>query len=462
MSTSNSVAVVKSSTEFGAATVATSISLATVILAFAELAPYMGLWLLWAAATTAIGLVAVRYVAPLIWKRMDAHRPARLTLHHFLGDAYGSRTLVRIGAVCTSLGFLGAFAIELTVGARFLAALVPDLSSFVTACLLAGVGLLYTVMGGFRAVVVTDRVQMWAIWAAIIALGISIANSLATAGELAGTSPPILAESIYDFSWREGLGSFLIGIFIINVPTFIGDMSVWQRIAGAPSAEVISEGLYKSMVGAAVSWTGLVLIACALTLFIAPGQQENPLFTYTYHLIDHVTVASVIIYATVVLGLYAASLSTASTQLIAAVHSIQTDVLFAEETQLSLASSSDKLFTARAITVGVAVVAVIIVEALRRAGLGIADMVFAVYGSQLGLVPAVIGALFFRQELTRRIRRWALAGVTCGFVAGWSAAIAGKLNGNSDLVFLAPAFSLIVSGLLIYFGAMRSTFGRTN
>lgn len=96
---------VKDSTEFSTATVATTISLATVIMALFELSQYLGLWLMWTMVTTAAGLLVVRLFANRIWLRMSVydHRP---TLHEFLGNEFDSPVLLRVGAVCTSLGFL--------------------------------------------------------------------------------------------------------------------------------------------------------------------------------------------------------------------------------------------------------------------------------------------------------------------------------------------------------------------
>ena len=70
---------VKDSTEFSTATVATTISLATVIMALFELSQYLGLWLLWTMVTTAAGLLVVRVFAGRIWLRMSAccRRPNR-------------------------------------------------------------------------------------------------------------------------------------------------------------------------------------------------------------------------------------------------------------------------------------------------------------------------------------------------------------------------------------------------
>lgn len=99
------MAEVKSSGEFSASTVATSISLATVVLAFFELADSFGLWLFWSVITTALGLLAVRLFARRIWGRITTYG-YRPTLNDFLGKEYNSKSVRMVSAICTSLGFL--------------------------------------------------------------------------------------------------------------------------------------------------------------------------------------------------------------------------------------------------------------------------------------------------------------------------------------------------------------------
>ncbi|MHC4724765.1 MAG: sodium:solute symporter family transporter, partial [Planctomycetota bacterium] len=167
--TFNRQAHVASSSEFSSSTVATTISLATVIMAFFELAQKQGIWLLWTVITTSTGLFLVRLFAKRIWNRISVydHRP---TLHEFLGTEFKSEPLRYVGAVCTSLGFLCAFAVELTVGTKFFAALVPGVPGWTVILVLTVVAFLYTATGGFRAVIVTDRIQMFSIWLLLLSL----------------------------------------------------------------------------------------------------------------------------------------------------------------------------------------------------------------------------------------------------------------------------------------------------
>jgi Na+/pantothenate symporter len=60
----------------------------------------------------------------------------------------------------------------LTVGPRFLAGLVQGAPLLLTVVVITVASFVYTGMGGFRAVIVTDRIQMWFIWLLIVAMGV--------------------------------------------------------------------------------------------------------------------------------------------------------------------------------------------------------------------------------------------------------------------------------------------------
>jgi Na+/pantothenate symporter len=80
-----------------------------------------------------------------------------------VAETYAKR-LALVASIFTALGYLSAFAVELSVGSRFLAGLIQGISPLVTVVVMSLISFIYTGLGGFRVAVVTDRVQMWFIW----------------------------------------------------------------------------------------------------------------------------------------------------------------------------------------------------------------------------------------------------------------------------------------------------------
>jgi Na+/proline symporter len=448
---------VKNASEFSASTVATTISLATVVMAFFELAGKFGVWLFWTVITTSVGLLVVRLFAKKIWEKMSLydHRP---TLHEFLGREFDSATISYVGAVCTSLGFLGAFAVELTVGSKFFAGLVPYISEWVVVVVLSVVAFLYTAMGGFRAVIVTDIIQMFSIWLLILALPVFYIYYVVLHGGWAANYSK-MPEEIFSFTNRDGLLAFILGVFVINVPTYISDMSIWQRIAGAQEHKTVVKGLFRSVVGAAITWASIVTIACFAFMFIVPVRGTNPLITLVRTIEDDKgPVAGIILFFTT-LGLYGAMLSTASTQLIAVSHTVYEDI-FSRIRKHSLKErigSIKELHISRVILILAAVISTVLVHILSNIGrFSIADFVFAIYGAQVGLCPLAIAAVLLKKERLQKLSKWAVGAISAGFIVGWGSAILGKIMLNENIVYISPVSSLVISSLILFAGFLSN------
>ena len=443
---------VDSASEFSSSTVATTISLATVVMAFFELAGRFGVWLFWTVVTTSAGLLVVRFFAKRIWQRMSVydHRP---TLHEFLGTEFNSELLSYVGAVCASLGFLFAFAVELTVGSKFFAALVPGVPTWLVVVVLSVVAFVYTALGGFRAVIVTDKIQMISIWLLLLALPVFYLYYVLAHGGWAENLAKIPLQ-ILDFSYRDGLWAFLLGIFVINVPAFISDMSIWQRIAAAQKNQTVTGGLLRSVLSSAATWGLFALLACFAFMIVTPTGGVNPLISVVKVIGGTKGVLAGFVLFFTALGLYGAMLSTASTQLIAVSHTLYEDVFsrIRKQALKERLASRKELRISRSILIAAAIISTVLVQLLSGAGFSIADLVFAIYGAQLGLCPLVISCLLLDRQRLMRVSNWAALAVGAGFVTGWGTAIYGRFTGNTSLVFLAPVCSLIISAAILCTG----------
>jgi len=436
--------------EFSTSTVATTVSLATIIIAYFELAGYFGIFLLWTAITTAIGMLIVSIAVKTIWKKMSVydHRP---TMHEFLGVEFNSKTVSLVASACTSIGFLLIFATELIVGSRFLAKFIPEIPEWITVLFLSGVGFIYTLFGGFRAVIKTDQLQMKLIWGLIIILsGYYIYYIFKNGGLQISLSK--VPDNILNFSNRDGLIVFLIGIAIMNIPTHISNMSIWQRISGAQQIETVVKGFKRSVFTLFASWTLLSLLACFAYMIVQPENSQNLLSDLLISISSSFVGKFVLFF--VVLGLYGAMLSTASTNLIVVTHTISEDIVakFNKSTVLERIKSKRDFNISRIILILSALVAVFLVVGLKYLGFSIADLVFAIYGGALALFPLIILALYNKRNLLKKISLYATIAVISGFSAGWGSAIYGKIIGNGNLIFLSPTISISISFIILLFG----------
>ncbi len=442
-------ASVRNANEFSSSTVATTISLATIIVAYFELIPQMGLWLLWTVVTTALGIGLLAIASKQILKKMSSydHKPS---LHEFLGAEFSSPLVSLVGAFCTSVGFLLIFAVELTVGARFLAGLIPQVPQWITIGLLSFIGFLYTALGGFRAVIRTDYIQMRFIWLLIISLAVFIGVYI----YISPSNIDRIPNNLYNFSLTKGIGAFLFGIAIMNIPTHVSNMSIWQRIAASSQTKTVVLGLWNSVLGSALSWGSLVLIAVLAFSLSTPVEGENFLITFLKD-ISSLPGGTVVIFC-VALGLYGAMLSTASTQLIVVSHTIYEDIVskYRNKTLKERLAEKDELSFSRRILLISAIVAVVFVEFLNLTGFSIADLVFAIYGGQLVLFPIILAALFLSKNTLKNLSVSANWAILIGFISGWGSAFIGKAINDSNMIFLAPAISIFSSSFILMAGRL--------
>lgn len=443
-----SQARISSVNEFSASTVATTVSLATIVLAYFELASYFGFILLWTVITTTIGMLLVSVFSKRIWDKMSVY-DNKPSLHEYLGIEYNSKSVAMVASICTSLGFLLIFATELIVGSRFLAGLVPEIPEWVTVIFLTFVGFFYT-LSGFKTVIKTDQLQMKMIWGFIGALAIYLAYHIITSDWQKNWAN--LPENIKHINLNSSLWPFIIGIAIMNIPTHISSMAVFQRISAAETPEIVTKGFKRSIWGISLSWGFLVVIACLSYMVVTPKSNQT-LLTELLITISSSVFGKIILFISV-LGLFASMLSTASTNLIVVTHTLSEDVFakFNKKTLNERIGSKKELNFSKGILIFSALLAIFLVEGLKLIGFSIADLVFAIYSGSLVLFPLILISLFLGRERLKLISKYATLAVILGFIFGWGSAIFGKITGDNNLIFLSPAFGISVSGIFIILG----------
>ena len=338
------------------------------------------------------------------------------------------------------------------MGSRFLAGLVPEIPQWVSILFLSAVGLIYTFRGGFRAVIKTDQLQIKFIWAFIAVLGGYYIYYMITNG--VKSSLDKIPTGAISLDFRPGLEYFLIGIAVMNIPVYISNMSVWQRISGAQDPQIVERGLKRSVWSVGISWSLLAVIACLAYMIVIPTSSQT-LLTELLVTISQSAIGKVVLFITVI-GLYGAMLSTASTNLIAIGHTISEDIAakMRKGELLERINSKKEFFISRAILFGSTVLAVFLVEGLKWFGFSIADLVFAIYGGALALFPPILAALYSDRNRLRRMSGYAYWAVILGFISGWGAAIFGKIIKDGNLIFLSPGFSILIASVIISIGLL--------
>lgn len=239
------------------------------------LATSLGAWILFAPAEVATwgGLAAVigyalaaatpRFALAVLGVRMRALMPRQVAMTEFLNRRFG-RGMHGFGLIVMVFFLVTTAAAEVT-GMALLVALIADVPLWLTATLTLTATLLYTAIGGLRASILTDRVQIWLILPALVVLvGMAawrMEGFVPSLRTMAAERPELL--SLANLSGWQTAASLILGL----TATSLFNQGYWQRVYAARDTRALVGGF----VAAGVAVMPIVFVLGMLG-FVAMGS----------------------------------------------------------------------------------------------------------------------------------------------------------------------------------------------
>ena len=434
-----------SSRQFRSTTVAAGMSLATVMIAFINLSPFLGISLAISVLTFCLSFVILYYCAPAIMHRNSGNQ----SIQGFLGSAYKSDAVKKTALIFSLLGYLSIFSMELLVGVTVL---TPFLGEWVLAFAFVYLVFLvsYSMMSGFKAVIATDIWQLRFIMLSIVAL---VAHLFLSTRSAADSVTFVEATRTIFSDWRAPL-SFALGIAIMNIPAPISDAGTWQRLCAARDVSTARRGIKQVILLFLVLWSALILCG---NYYSASGvfssEQMNEAGSLMSAIITSMASGGILnslLLFVFILGLFSAMISTADSLLIVASQIFSMDLLRLHAHRQP--NDSHPLRATRLAMLAMAGISFAIFFIFHLLKMDVVQLVFAIYGAQLAMFPSVFAALFlFRKLDLIRAKHAALLSIASGFTLAWMAALYGRFSGSTDWQFYAPVVGL--AGAIIVFAA---------
>lgn len=396
--------------ECAATIFASGMSFSTVLVALLTLGLIFGTSLLWASvAAYCVGWLSLTLVAPRIRERL----PQDGTLHSFLGQAFGTAKVRTVASLATALGFVGTFATEIIAGTLLFRALgFNETLSVMLTSVLALVTVGYAALGGFSAVIHSDRWQAAILIPAVLILLVFAIISRSYSG-VSGLIDKELASS-----WGMPTAT-AVGFVLINVAFPFVDMSAWQRIVAAKSDRAWRDGTKKAVVGFSVTWT--LLIVTALIMAGTLPADEEPFLALVKMMGEALGPIAFFLGLIIFPAFIAAMFSTADTFLNAAANTIDLDLLAKREgDQAFNVNRGGDIGRARlrVFVLGIAGFSLCLI--LYVIGFGVVELIFAVYGAALALLPVTLTALLVPENYPlKNLSAWGLASIVAGFILAW-------------------------------------------
>lgn len=426
--------------EYRSTTVAAGMSLATVIIAFINLAPMLGITLFVSVISYSLSFL----ILYLCVNRIMEANPSNDTIQAYLGKSYASSSVKYIALFFSLIGYISIFSMELLVGVTVLQPFLGD-GVLVFALIYLIFIIIYSLMSGYRAIITTDRWQLRFILVSLFSLLIlAIVHTYST--------PDVKVGDIFSsisHSWLP-IWPFIIGITVMNLPAPISDAGTWQRLCSTRDAHTAKRGLLQIAPFFAVLWAFLVLFACYYWRVAASqgfDAAQGPLIAYIMGIFAASGPVFTILLFFFTLGLFSAMISTADSLLIVAGQILSIDIMKLKPNNDNSQAAIKKARLAMGL---IAVLSFTIFTILHFLEFDVVQLVFAIYGSQLAMFPAVLFSLFFAKRIDMQKARFAAgASILAGFFGGWGSALYGKFSESANWLYNAPVTALL-SGIIIF------------
>ncbi len=261
---------------------------------------------------------------------------------HFYG-----KNAALVAGIISAIGYIGFTSSQLLAGAKLASATFVEIDLMTALIIMGVIAVVYTGIGGLKAVIYTDTIQWIILMAGLIFIGIPV--SYHAIGGIKAIRETVSHEllSFSNVSWQ-----MLVNWAVTIIPIWFVGMTLYQRIYASKSKKQAQKAWF---IAGLFEWPLMALMGVTLGLF-SRIAFENGMFTQLGYAIGSSIDAEMglpILLNTVlpagIMGLmlsayFSAILSTADSCLMAASGNVQTDILnkivtFRKDTKSQLKSS---------------------------------------------------------------------------------------------------------------------------
>jgi len=176
-----------------------------------------------------------------------------------------------VAGIISAVGYAGFTSSQILAGAKLATGTFADLDLQTALIIMGSVAVLYTVMGGLKAVIYTDTVQWAILMIGLIFIGIPISyNAVGGWEAIAQTVDPKLL-SLTNLSWQK-----IVYWAVTILPIWFVGMTLYQRIYACHDEETAKRAWY---LAGLFEWPVMAFMGVALGLFAKVGAAQG-MFDY--------------------------------------------------------------------------------------------------------------------------------------------------------------------------------------
>lgn len=313
-----------------------------------------------------------------------------LTFPQIIGYLYNSTT-AKLAAFICFIGYLGFTSSQLLAGAKLASGTFVGLDLHLALIIMGAIAVIYTVMGGLKAVIYTDTIQWIILMLGLMLIGIPIAYTFV--GGWAGiteTLPPQFF-SFANLTWQD-----LLNWGITIIPIWFVGMTLYQRIFASRDLKSAKKAWF---IAGLFEWPIMAMLGVSLGLLSRVAVEQGLIVGFGIDMDPEMGLPVLLsqILPVGIMGLmmsayFSAVLSTADSCLMAASGNLSIDLLGRFFKGKSL---KHEMRISQLITLSIGIVSILIAWQMTEV---LSLMLYSYAFMVSGLFVPVIAGLFFGQK----------------------------------------------------------------
>jgi SSS family solute:Na+ symporter len=277
------------------------------------------------------GLIGAWLTAVILIPKVNqlSHQEKWYTFPQLFGFFYNKKVALLAGII-SAIGYIGFTSSQLLAGAKLASATFTEIDLQTALIIMGVIAVVYTAIGGLKAVIYTDTIQWIILMLGLVFIGIPI--SYFKVGGIDAIQQTLSPEflSLTNIKWQQ-----LINWFFTIVPIWFVGMTLYQRIYAAPNVKTAKKAWY---IAGIFEWPLMAFMGVILGLISRVAFENNMFEVHGFDSSSSFdaemglplllnTVLPIGLLGIMLSAYFSAILSTADSCLMAASGNVQTDIL---------------------------------------------------------------------------------------------------------------------------------------
>lgn len=362
-----------------------------------------------------------------------------LTFPQIMGYLYNSAT-AKLAAMICFIGYLGFTSSQLLAGAKLASGTFVGLDLHFALIIMGAIAVVYTVMGGLKAVIYTDTIQWIILMLGLMLIGIPVAYTFVGGWEGVSSTLPAQFFSFNNLTWQD-----LINWGITIIPIWFVGMTLYQRIFASRDLKSAKKAWF---IAGLFEWPIMAMLGVSLGLLSRVAVEQGLIEGFGVDMDPEMGLPVLLsqILPIGIMGLmmsayFSAVLSTADSCLMAASGNLSIDLLGGFFKGKSL---KQEMRISQLITLAIGAVSILIAWRMTEV---LSLMLYSYAFMVSGLFVPVIAGLFFGQKSPKAAISSMLAG---GISTSVLTIFEVDLPLGLDPNFFGLSLSLVIFCLVVY------------